>query len=63
MIVKSYDERCFDLAGVFLGDEQGAAEWPADKFGKMKHELALHIQAAIEDWLESNRRCHPGTEG
>ena len=55
-MTKSYDERCYDLAGVFLGDEDGAAAWPAEKFGKNKHELALHIQEAIESWLDSKRR-------
>lgn len=54
-MTKTYDQRCYDLAGIFLGDEDGASAWSPDKFSKMKHELALTIQESIEDWLASKR--------
>ncbi len=43
-MVTTYDERCFDLAGIFLGDEPDAATMGAEKFGKLKHELACTIK-------------------
>lgn len=55
-MVKTYDERCFDLAGVFLGDEPDAASMPPEMFKKLKHELACTIQESIEDWLASRQR-------
>jgi hypothetical protein len=48
-MVKSYDERSFELAQYFLADESGAGRSDA-------HELALEIQETIEDWIEYTLR-------
>lgn len=44
----TYDSRCYDLAEIFLEDE----EW-ADK-GTVQR-LALEIQQCIEDFIENER--------
>lgn len=40
----TYDQRTYDLARLFLSDEPTATDADA-------HELAMHIQSEIEDWL------------
>jgi hypothetical protein len=45
VIVKSYDEKCAELARLFLRDELLATD-------ENVHELALSIQQAIEDGIE-----------
>lgn len=62
MTVKSYDPKSYDLASAFLEDE------PVLFTHKRCHELALLIQAAIEDFIADERRNYeppdqPGFEG
>ena len=45
----SYDTKCYDLAAVFLEDEQDVTENDRDR-------LAQHIQTQIEDWLQFYRK-------
>lgn len=42
----TYDEKSYDLAALFLGDE------PALNSEAARHRLACTIQTAIEDWFE-----------
>lgn len=44
-MAKTYDSKSYELAEYFLADEPGATD--ADR-----HELAVDIQTAIEDFLE-----------
>ncbi len=48
-VERTYDERCFDLAAVFV---EGKVTSP--EFAERCHALAQQIQQAIEDWLEAN---------
>jgi hypothetical protein len=48
--MKTYDEKCFDLAVLFLSDE------PALDTPKNRDELAGDIQALIEDFIFVKRR-------
>ena len=50
MTVKTYDSRVYELAALFLEDEERFAEPAAMK--KACHELALHLQQEIEDWCK-----------
>jgi hypothetical protein len=54
----TYDQRCYDLALVFLEDEifdlRERAAWA--------HRLAQEIQSTIETTIE-DVRCRPGAEG
>lgn len=50
MTVKSYDEKCHDLASIFLEDE------PELYTKDHKHYLACAIQTAIEDYIEDAKR-------
>ncbi len=51
MIVKSYDSKSHDLAAHFLQDRpQGISDKELRKF---THDLAMHIQQAVEDWFQS----------
>ena len=57
MTVKSYDIKCHDLARHFIDDvieDNLSAE-----HSHQSHLLAIHIQQAIEDWLESYEHAHP----
>lgn len=45
----SFDEKCFDLAGLFLGDE------PALFSERNKRRLAQAIQDTIEDWIATEK--------
>jgi hypothetical protein len=54
-MLKTFDSKCFDLAEHFLEDEP--AEFHLDP--QVTVRLAAHIQLAIEEWLEFERR-HPG---
>ena len=49
-IMKSYDQRCYDLAEIFLSDVEGSTEKECD-------ELAKIIQEAIEDYIEFGREA------
>jgi hypothetical protein len=44
---KTYDPKCYDLAGLFLGDE------PALHTTDRIEALAAHIQSEIEEWIAS----------
>lgn len=62
MTVRNYDSRCYDLAEVFLSDE------PHLNTDRRRHELALLIQSAIEDWIAHEQSNYeppdpPGFEG
>ena len=62
MTVKTYDSKCYELAEWFLDE----AEELNTK--SRRHDLALTIQQAIEDWFESARDNYeppnpPGWEG
>jgi hypothetical protein len=48
MATKLYDSKCFDLAESFLSDEEDLTD---DQRKRFTHELAAHIQDAIESWL------------
>lgn len=48
-LVKTYDQRCYDLAAIFLSDETDLNN------EKAKHSLALEIQQTIEDEIDFMR--------
>ena len=52
--VKSYDSKCWDLADAFLSDEPHLHD--TDRIGK----LALKIQEAIEDFVETENDNYDG---
>lgn len=45
----AFDERCYDLAEVFLSDE-AELNTPANR-----NKLAQYIQTGIEDWIATER--------
>lgn len=49
-MVKTYDPKSYELAEHFLQDE------PNLDCADARHNLALTIQAAIEDWFEDRQR-------
>jgi hypothetical protein len=49
-MAKTYDERCYELAGWFLSDH------PKISNATNRHVLALVIQQAIEDQIEYMRK-------
>lgn len=52
-LVKTYDEKCGELAEHFLSDDPPKGVFPAslaDEQARVK-DLALHIQQAVEDWF------------
>lgn len=56
MAAKTYDEKCYDLAGLFLQDEP-------DLFTlHHNHHLACAIQTAIEEYIEDAKRTYATTE-
>ncbi len=54
MTTATYDERCYDLAAVFLEDE------PHLFTEKNNVALALAIQETIEDWIRTERDNYDG---
>jgi hypothetical protein len=42
----AFDRKCFELAEYFV---------PAPASPRLRHELAQHIQDAVEDWLNAER--------
>lgn len=58
MAVKTYDQKCWDLADVFLSDE------PHIHDAERTRKLALAIQQAIEDFIEcENDNYEPSETG
>lgn len=52
MTAKTYDEKCYDLASVFLEDE------PELFTMHHNHLLACAIQTAIEEYIEDAKRAY-----
>lgn len=50
-MVKTYDVKSYELAEHFLQDAPPSKE--------RAHDLALHIQQAVEDWFEDQEKESP----
>jgi hypothetical protein len=48
-----YDDKCLQLADLFLSDDRGPGPRSAAKVERDKQSLASAIQAAIDDWFVS----------
>ena len=53
MAVKTYDPESYKLAEHFLQDDESRDD--PERYQRACHELALAIQAAVEDWLFEER--------
>lgn len=54
----SYDQKCYDLAEVFLEDEPGFLKLPTHTRKQLADEMAQDIQDCIESNLEFFRGNH-----
>ena len=54
MAVKTYNSKSYELAEHFMQDDERSRNDP-DLRKRSTHELALAIQAAVEDWFFEER--------